>query len=109
MESDFRPGHCQACEGGVKPLAREALERALQDLPHWQVVDGALERRTTFRNFFETMAFVNALAWIAHREDHHPDLQVSYGSCVIRYQTHAVGAITENDLICARAIESLLA
>ncbi len=109
MPSDMRPGRCRACEGGVKALSADEIRESLRDLPAWTLRADGLERHLQFRNYYETMAFVNALAWIAHREDHHPDLQVSYNRCVVRFQTHAVGGITENDLICARAVDALLA
>ena len=109
MPSDMRPGRCRACEGEVNALSADEIGEALRDLPAWRLHAEGLERHLQFRNYYETMAFVNALAWIAHREDHHPDLQVSYNRCVVRFQTHAVGGITENDLICARAVEALLA
>jgi 4a-hydroxytetrahydrobiopterin dehydratase len=69
----------------------------------------SISRRFEFKNFHETMAFVNAVAWVSHREDHHPDLKVSYGSCEVTYTTHAVKGLTENDFICAAKINALLA
>ncbi|MEY2343241.1 4a-hydroxytetrahydrobiopterin dehydratase [Acidithiobacillus sp. IBUN Pt1247-S3] len=108
MPSDLRPGTCRACEGGVALSTEAEIVAALRDLPEWILQDQGLERRFQFRNFYETMAFVNALAWIAHRENHHPDLQVSYNTCLVRYSTHALGGVTPNDLICARAVMKLL-
>lgn len=100
---------CQPCEGGISPLAPERVETALMDLPGWE--SGANGREITrifrFRNFHETMAFVNAVAWIAHSEDHHPDLEVRYKECRIRYSTHAIGGVSQNDLICAAKINRL--
>ena len=61
-----------------------------------------------FPEFHRTMAFVNALAWIAHGENHHPDLEVGYGHCRVRYTTHAIGGLSENDFICAAKIDALL-
>jgi len=54
------------------------------------------------------MAFVNAIAWMAHQEDHHPDLEVSYNFCRVRYTTHAIGGLSENDFICAAKVDALL-
>ena len=62
-----------------------------------------------FANYHETMAFVNAVAWVAHREDHHPDLEVGYNRCRVRYSTHSIGGLSENDLICAAKVEALIA
>jgi len=61
-----------------------------------------------FSNFHETMSFVNALAWVAHQQDHHPDLEIAYKHCLVRYSTHSVGGLSENDFICAARIEQLL-
>ncbi len=74
----------------------------------WKLIDGALEKTYGFANFHETMAFVNALAWIAHREDHHPDLQVGYARCTVRFNTHDVNGISASDFHCAAAVDALL-
>jgi 4a-hydroxytetrahydrobiopterin dehydratase len=74
----------------------------------WKLIDGALEKTYPFANFHETMAFVNALAWIAHREDHHPDLAVSFGRCTVRFNTHDVDGISASDFLCAAAVDALL-
>lgn len=74
----------------------------------WKLIDGALEKAFPFPNFHATMAFVNALAWVAHREDHHPDLAVSYGRCTVRFNTHDVGGISVSDFHCAGAVDALL-
>ncbi|QHE87289.1 4a-hydroxytetrahydrobiopterin dehydratase [Hydrogenophaga sp. BPS33] len=73
----------------------------------WKLIDGALEKTYHFANFHETMAFVNALAWIAHREDHHPDLAVSYNRCTVRFNTHDVSGISVSDFHCAAAVDAL--
>ena len=100
--------HCVPCEGGVEPLSREQAEAF--EVEGW-ALDGSatsIERAFEFRNFHHTMGFVNAVAWIAHREDHHPDLQVSYKCCRISYTTHSIGGLSENDFICAAKINALL-
>lgn len=74
----------------------------------WSEVDGAIEKVYDFANFHETIAFVNALAWVAHREDHHPDLSVGYNRCAVRFNTHAVGGLSVNDFICAAKLDALL-
>lgn len=74
----------------------------------WKLIDGALEKTFSFANFHETMAFVNALAWVAHQENHHPDLAVSYGKCMVRFNTHDVGGISVSDFHCASAVDALL-
>ena len=74
----------------------------------WKLFEGALEKTFPFANYHETMAFVNALAWVAHREDHHPELAVSYGHCTVRFNTHDVGGISASDFHCAAAVDALL-
>ncbi|MDO9479094.1 MAG: 4a-hydroxytetrahydrobiopterin dehydratase [Hydrogenophaga sp.] len=73
----------------------------------WKLIDGSLEKTYTFANFHETMAFVNALAWVAHREDHHPDLALGYSRCNVRFNTHDVGGISVSDFHCAGAVDAL--
>ena len=106
--ADLTTRKCKPCEGGVDPLEREEAERLLKQVSGWTLQEGAIAKSYSFRNHHETMAFVNALAWIAHREDHHPDLEVGYKTCVVRYSTHAVGGLSENDFICAAKIDALL-
>lgn len=85
-----------------------AVDRHLARAPGWTLNKGAIERRYDFADFHQTMAFVNALAWIAHREDHHPDMALSYNRCVVRFNTHSVGGISINDFICAAKVDALL-
>jgi len=102
--------HCKPCEGGVAPLSRDEAEKLLGELSSWVLSESGKEihRVFKFNNFHQTMEFVNALAWIAHREDHHPDLEVGYNRCTVRYSTHAIGGLSENDFICAARIDALL-
>jgi 4a-hydroxytetrahydrobiopterin dehydratase len=110
--SEFRQKSCRPCAPGTAPLARAQAERWLEAIPGWSLREEegtlAIERVFRFKNYYETMAFVNALAWIAHREDHHPDLEVGYNRCRVRLSTHAVKGLSENDFICAAKIDALL-
>jgi 4a-hydroxytetrahydrobiopterin dehydratase len=74
----------------------------------WRVIDGALEKSFEFADFHQTMAFVNAVAFMAHREDHHPELQLSYKRCTVRWQTHDVAALSASDFFCAAKVDALL-
>jgi 4a-hydroxytetrahydrobiopterin dehydratase len=107
--SELSNKSCKPCEGGAPALARAEAQKLLAQIPEWSLNDGANEinRSFKFKNYYETMAFVNALAWIAHREDHHPDLEVGYSRCLVRYSTHAVKGLSENDFICAAKIDVL--
>ena len=97
------------CETGAARLADDALTAHLTTLPGWSRADGRIEKTYRFADFHETIGFVNALAWIANREDHHPDLTVSYNRCVVAWSTHDAGGVTRNDVVCAAKTERLLA
>ena len=81
----------------------------LHEVPQWAVVDGALERSFSFADFQRTMAFVNAVAWIAQQEDHGPDLFVNWTTCRVRFNTHDVKGLSLNDFICAAKVDALIA
>lgn len=100
---------CVPCEGGVARLTRDQAERLITQSPGWELSAdaGEINRTFKFKNYHETLAFVNAMAWIVHAEDHHPDLEVGYSRCHVRYSTHAVKGLTHNDFICAAKINRL--
>ena len=101
---------CKPCEGGIKPLTKEEAEGLLSQLQDWNLNETATAMSCSykFKNYYETMAFVNAVAWMTHLEDHHPDLEVSYNQCLVRYSTHAIKGLSENDFICAAKVDALL-
>jgi len=99
---------CKPCEGGVAPYTEAQAKDLLRQLKGWIVEDGKLAKVFPFSNYYQTMAFVNALAWISHRDDHHPDLKVGYNQCRVEYSTHAIGGLSENDFICAAKADALL-
>lgn len=105
---DLQTKRCQPCEGGVPPLSAGEAQTLLGQLPGWVIHEEALEKTYTFSDHYQTMAFVNALAWISHREDHHPELVVGYRDCQVRYWTHAIGGLSQNDFICAAKVDALL-
>ena len=88
-------------------MAQAQIDAGLAQLPGWMHEDGAIAKTFSFGNYTETMAFVNAVATIAQREDHHPDMQVGYAKCRVAYSTHSVDGISANDFICAANIEAL--
>ncbi|RRN57215.1 4a-hydroxytetrahydrobiopterin dehydratase [Pseudoxanthomonas sp. SGNA-20] len=102
--------HCIPRKGIEHRLTQARLAELLPEVPGWELAEEgrALVRTFRFRDYHHTMAFVNALAWIAHREDHHPDLGVHYDRCVVRFSTHDVGGLSENDFICAAKASALL-
>lgn len=99
---------CRPCEGGVPPLSEEEVTRLLTNLDGWERDGVGIAKTFRFSNHYEVMAFVNALAWVSHREDHHPDLSIGYRECRVHYHTHAIGGLSENDFICAAKVDSLL-
>lgn len=108
--SDLTAKKCVACEGGVDPLTRDQTQALMKQLdPQWRVSDDgkSIHREWKFRNFFHTMSFVNAVAHIANSEDHHPDLEVGYGVCRIKFTTHAIDGLSENDFICAAKVDQV--
>ena len=103
--------HCKPCRKGDPSLTADQAAQYLPELnPDWVLEDNAtaISRNFRFDNYYQTIAFVNALAWVAHTEDHHPDLEVGYNRCRVRYSTHAVGGLSTNDFICAAKIDALL-
>jgi len=102
---------CEPCEGGVPPLEREAAGQLMHALhADWKLAkDGkSIVRRFEFAGYHLTIAFVNAVAWVAESEGHHPDLQVRYGKVEVLYTTHSIKGLSENDFICAAKIDRLL-
>lgn len=108
--SELQQRHCVPCEGGIAPLDRPRAEALLGQIdPRWELSADGLQITRTFRfkSYYKTISFVNAVAWIANAEDHHPDMEVGYGRCVVRYTTHAIKGLSDNDFICAAKIDAL--
>jgi 4a-hydroxytetrahydrobiopterin dehydratase len=106
--TDLLHQKCKPLEGSAAMSAAD-IANHLSDAPGWSLSNGSIEKIFTFKNYFETIAFVNALAWICNSQDHHPDLAVSYSRCVVRFNTHSVGGISINDFICAAQVNELVA
>lgn len=104
---DLAQKHCQGCERGTSPLSADETARLLKLLDGWALDGGMIAKTYTFKNYYQTVAFVNATAWISHREDHHPDITVGYNQCRVCYVTHAINGLSENDFICAAKLDAL--
>jgi len=89
----------------VSALSPPEIRRLLT--PGWLQHDQIISKTYSFENYYQTIAFVNAAAWMTHREDHHPDLTVSYNSCRVTYTTHAINGLSANDFICAAKVDAL--
>ena len=105
--NDLTTRRCKPCEGGVDPLKPAEIENLLKQLSGWMLEHGAITKTYAFKNHYQTLAFVNAAAWISHREDHHPDMSVGYNACRVAYKTHAIDGLSENDFICAAKLDKL--
>lgn len=105
--SDLAAKKCKPCEGGVAPLKEAEIRNLLKQLDGWEYANGRIAKTYSFKNYYQTMAFVNAAAWISHREDHHPDVSVGYKQCRVEYMTHAINGLSDNDFICAAKLDKL--
>ena len=101
--------HCRPLAKGTPPLGPERVAALLAQVPGWEQSGAQISKTYSFKDYHETMAFVNAAAWVSHREDHHPDLEVGYNKCRVHYSTHSVGGLSDNDFICAAKLEALFA
>ena len=109
MISALHQQHCLTPEQGLERLSRAEILDTLRHVPQWRLAadELQLERQFRFKDYYHTLAFVNAVAWIAHQQDHHPEMVVSYNRCQVRFTTHAVSGISVNDFICAAWIDQL--
>jgi len=92
-------------------LNKDEATKLLQQLdPQWQLnkPDKNISYTFKFKNYYQTMAFANVVAQIAHQQNHHPDLSISYSQCTVTYSTHSVDGLSVNDFICAAKINAAL-
>lgn len=110
MTIDLVHEHCQVLAKGSPALDQQTIESLAPLLPQWAIQQDfkSIQREFRFTDYYETIAFVNALAWIAHNEDHHPDLYVTFNRCKVTYSTHSVNGLSRNDFICAAKIDDLI-
>lgn len=110
MSERLQSKKCKPCEGGTEPLNRDEAEKLLEQVHGWEISNDnkRISRRFEFKGFYKTMAFINAMAWIANQEMHHPDFEAGYNFCVVNFTTHAIDGLSENDFICAAKINALL-
>ena len=106
---ELRGQHCVALKGPEHKLSRTRVESLLESLPGWETGpdQGDIRKQFRFDDFVHALAFVNALGWIAERENHHPDLELGWGRCTVHFSTHDVGGLSMNDFICAARVEAL--
>jgi len=105
--SDLAHMQCKPSDKCDAVLTQEDINTLLGKLDHWMQYDRIIGKTFEFKNHYETMAFVNALAWVSHREDHHPELTVGYNKCHVEYTTHSINGLSLNDFICAAKVDTL--
>jgi 4a-hydroxytetrahydrobiopterin dehydratase len=105
--ADLLNKKCSHLDAG---LTAGEIAELLKALDGWALQDERISKTFNFKNYYETLAFVNAIAYLIHSEDHHPELTVTYNRCVVKLNTHSVnggrGGISENDFICAAKIDA---
>ncbi len=103
---------CKPCEGGIPAIDRQQAAKLLNELSgEWELSSNgkAITSDFRFKGFYKTIAFVNALAWVANNENHHPYLEIGYDHCLVKFTTHSIDGLSENDFICASRIDNLIA
>ncbi len=107
---DLTQKQCVPCNGDSESLTPDQAAKLLAQLNEWQILNNKeIQKTFSFKGYMSTIGFVNAVAFIANKEGHHPDLEVSYNKCVVKFTTHAIGGLSENDFICAAKVDELLA
>ena len=102
--------HCESCHIGMPTLSDAEIKKQLSELLGWShdANNKLIQKTYEFKGYYQVMAFVNAIAWMAHQEKHHHDLHVSYNKVIVQYQTHEASGVTKNDIICAKLVEKLM-
>jgi 4a-hydroxytetrahydrobiopterin dehydratase len=107
---ELKNEQCKPCEGYGQAFNATEIAAWLEKVPEWQYNSkkNSIYRRFKFKDFFRTVSFVNAVAWIANQQNHHPTLEVSYSYCLIKFTTHALNGLSPNDFICAAKVNELI-
>ena len=98
---------CKPCAAGTPPLSNAEADSLMRQLEGWRRYDHLIDKTYHFKDYYQTIAFVNAVAWLSNRQDHHPELTVTYNSCRVEYTTHSIHGLSENDFICAAKVDAL--
>jgi len=99
---------CKPCTPATPALNSEQIKIFMTQLDGWLQNDMVITKTFAFKNYYQTISFVNAIAWICNQEDHHPELGVSYNKCKVEFTTHDIKGLSENDFICAAKLDALL-
>ncbi len=95
------------CSDVPAKLSTIEVEMLASELDNWLILDNKLEKTFRFRNFYETMAFANAVAWIAHKDSHHPEMDITFSRCRLSWHTRSVSGLSRNDIICAAKVDQI--
>lgn len=109
--SSLSKQHCSPISQSDAVLSEDQIQIYSKELNNlWAInkTGSNISREFQFKNYYETIAFVNAIAWIVHDQDHHPDLKVSYNRCLITFSTHSIAGLSVNDFICAAKINEII-
>ena len=109
--SDLTHKHCIPCEGGVPSLTHQQVSAYADHIPGWEIVvekELKIRRKFSFKSFNKAIEFVNEVATLAEQEHHHPDILINYNKVTLILWTHAIGGLSENDMILAAKIQTLL-
>ena len=105
--SNLATQQCKPCAAGTPPLKQDQISSLLQQLDGWTQHKQVIDKTFAFNNYYQTMSFVNAVAWISNQQDHHPELTVNFNKCKVEYSTHSVEGLSENDFVCAAKVDAL--
>ena len=107
---ELRAQNCRPLKGSQHQIHGDGARQLLVLLPQWEFGPGQTSIRRNFRfaDFAHALAFVNAAGWIAEQQNHHPDLELGWGRCLMAFSTHDVGGLSMNDFICAAKVDALL-
>jgi len=89
-------------------LSKVEIDNYMASLKDWKIEDNNLKKNFSFKNYYQTLAFVNAIGWIIHQQNHHPDVTITYNLCKVAFTTHSINALSINDFICAAKIEDMI-
>ncbi len=94
----------------LQPLSETEIEFHMATLVGWTLGNDPLQliKKYTFQDYYQTIAFVNAAAWLAHQVNHHPNLWVAYCTCEVKYYTHTLNGLSATDFFCAAKIDELV-
>ena len=98
---------CGPCSGIGEPMPEADIIKMMDNIPGWEYTDGKIVATKVFKNHYQAMAFANSVAWISHKENHHPYMTIGYKDVKIEYWSHELNGISENDFICAAKVNEL--